>query len=69
MMTDFFAQIKSGCGNVSSSIENSVESHAMAFAAEESRVRGGEKIEIECFERSDMCGTLFRNCVFRGSLQ
>lgn len=54
MMTDFFAQIKSGCGNVSSSIENSVESHAMAFAAEESRVRGGEKIEIECFEKENI---------------
>lgn len=50
MMTDFFARITEGKGRLSSSIAESVSSHMMAFAAEYSRLNGGESVEIETFE-------------------
>ncbi len=52
MMTDFFGRFRSQEENVSSSIDNSMESHAMAFAAEQSRLRGGEPVDLKTFEKS-----------------
>ena len=41
--------IASGGGNALTSIDASVESHVMALAAEESRVRGGVMIDLAEF--------------------
>ena len=38
--------------NVSSGIEKSVMSHMMAFAAEESRLKNGETIDLEGMKRN-----------------
>lgn len=50
MMTDFFARLTNGRGDLSSSISQSVASHMMAFAAEYSRLHGGESVDIDKFE-------------------
>lgn len=50
MMTEMFDALDCH-GDVSSSIEGSIAAHLTAFAAEESRLRGGEKTEIAKFER------------------
>lgn len=50
MMSEMFDALD-GHGDVSSSIENSIASHLVALAAEQSRKNGGAKIEIDEFER------------------
>lgn len=49
MMTEMFDALEAH-GGVSSSIEGAISSHLIAFAAEESRKRGGEKIVMSEFE-------------------
>lgn len=46
MLTDFFTKLNGDRGEISSSIVNSIESHVMAFAAESSRLSGGENIDL-----------------------
>lgn len=52
MMTDFLERYRSADKTISSSISNSIESHAMAFAAEHSRLHHGESVDIKKFEDS-----------------
>lgn len=49
MMRDMFDALENG-GLIESSIEDSISSHIIAFAAEESRLKHGEKIDLEEFE-------------------
>lgn len=44
MLTDFFKRLNEGKGDLASSIINSMQSHIMAFAAERSRLAGGENV-------------------------
>jgi predicted dehydrogenase len=46
MLKQFFDSLEAGKHNASSTIENSILSHAMAFAAEESRLKNGKAINI-----------------------
>lgn len=50
MMSEMFEALENG-GNVSSGIVGAIASHLIAFAAEESRLHGGEKIDISEFEK------------------
>ena len=54
MLEEFLTLVDNGGTNadVSSSIENSVISHLMAFAAEKSRLEGGKPVLIEDLSRS-----------------
>lgn len=53
MMTELLGKIAEGKGDVSSSITNSMQSHIMAFAAEQSRILGGCEINIEEFTKTN----------------
>ena len=55
MLADFFRTLDEG-GDMSSSIIRSMQSHIMAFAAEDSRVEGGKNIDLEEFEKINNCG-------------
>lgn len=46
MLTEFFDALESKKHSVSSTIENSMQSHFMAFAAEKSRLESGRKVKI-----------------------
>ena len=50
MMAEMFEALDTG-GGVSSSVENAIASHLAAFAAEASRLKGGERIDMQAFER------------------
>lgn len=54
LMEEFLTLIDGGdfSKNVSSGIEKSVMSHMMAFAAEESRLKNGETIDLEGMKRN-----------------
>ncbi|MBR4761867.1 MAG: gfo/Idh/MocA family oxidoreductase, partial [Clostridia bacterium] len=49
MLTTFFSFLRDGGEEVSSTIASSIQSHVMAFAAEESRLNGGKLINIDEF--------------------
>lgn len=50
MMTEMFDALDSGAG-VSSSIDDAIASHLAAFAAEQSRLNGGESIDLSEFRK------------------
>ena len=50
MMTEMFDALDAG-GGVSSSIDDAIASHLIAFAAEKSRLRGGEKTDLAEFDK------------------
>ena len=50
LMNDFAAGLRRAAGDSRSSIQRSVESHLMAFAAEESRL-SGQSVELAAFEK------------------
>ncbi len=52
MMRQTFEMLENGSGGSLSSIADSIHSHVIAFAAEESRLRGGECIDIARFEKT-----------------
>ena len=52
MLTRFFESLSGKGGNPSTTIENSIHSHVMAFAAEESRLDGGKTILLEDFVKN-----------------
>ncbi len=47
MMTEFFAYLDGSSVDVSSTIENSVQSHEIAFASEISRLEGGRFVALD----------------------
>ena len=50
MLTEMFDALDNG-GVAGSSIDDAIASHLIAFAAEESRLQGGEKIDMAAFEK------------------
>ncbi|WP_321301765.1 Gfo/Idh/MocA family oxidoreductase [uncultured Sphaerochaeta sp.] len=51
LITDFIARVRSLDIRSTSDLSSSLESHFMAFAAEESRLSGGEKIDLASFQK------------------
>lgn len=51
LITDFIARVRSLDIHSTSDLSTSLESHFMAFAAEESRLSGGEKIDLASFQK------------------
>lgn len=49
MLNTFFNSLESGGGDVASGIANSIQSHVIALAAEESRLNGGKTINLDEF--------------------
>lgn len=54
MMTEMFDALERG-GDVSSAIDGAISSHLIAFAAENSRKRGGERLDMAEFEKQLLC--------------
>ena len=55
MLTEMFDALDKG-GVAASSIDDAIAAHLIAFAAEESRLRGGENINMAEFEKTINAG-------------
>ncbi len=53
MLTEFFAYLNGERIDISSTIQNSIQSHEIAFASEYSRVNGGQYVSIDDFVKNN----------------